>query len=88
MAVDAPPAVREAAVDHVLASVHPDRLAAEAVGTAPLSGGTLVGVKAAPRGYVSTAKYALVTVDADGEVLDARGCTGREMREQLDEAGG
>ncbi len=78
------PAVREAATDHVLRVVHPDRREAEVVGMAPADGGVLVGVKVHPRGYLSTAKYALVTVDADGRVVDAKACSGRELRRELE----
>lgn len=77
-------ATRERVREHVLASVHPDRREAEVVAVEPTAHGARVGVKAHPRGYLSTAKYALVTVDADGKVTAAEACTGRELRADLD----
>lgn len=77
------PRTREAVVEHVLRAVHPDRLEAEVVDAAPVGDGLLVGVKVAPRGFVSTAKYALVTVDEEGRIVDAEACTGRELRRRL-----
>ena len=84
VASDLPPERRRAVVRHVLAAVYPDRLEASVVGTADDDAGLLVGVKAHPRGYISTAKYALVTVDADGQVVGGERCTGRELRRALD----
>lgn len=78
---------RDAVVDHVLDAVHPDRREGEVVGTAPRDGGLLVGVKVHPRGYLSTAKYALVTLDADGQVVDATACSGRKVRRELEREG-
>ena len=74
--------VRTAVIEHVLREVYPDRQEAEVVDTAPTSEGLLVGVKAAPNGYLSTAKYALVTVD-DGRIADVETCTGKVLRETL-----
>lgn len=79
MNVDLDESTREAVLNHVLSSVHPDRLEAEIVATAPRGDDVRVGVKVQPRGYVSTAKYALVTVE-DGEIVDAKACTGGELR--------
>ena len=82
--LDLDPDLRAAATEHVLSAVYPDRLEAEAVDAAPLDGGYLVGVKAAPRGYVSTAKYALVTLDG-GAVVESESCTGRALRAAIAE---
>ena len=75
---------RAAVIEHVLRDVYPDRQEAEIVDTAPTSEGLLVGVKAAPNGYLSTAKYALVTVDG-GRIADAEPCTGKTLRRELEE---
>lgn len=83
MGQDIAPAVREAVLAHVLREVHPDRLEAEVLDAAPLDDGHLVGVKAAPRGYLSTARYALVTVDEGGRVVDAEACSRRAIRREL-----
>lgn len=77
----------EVAVAHVLREVHPDRLDATVVGSTPVDGGHLVGVKVAPRGYFSTAKYALVTVDQDGGVVDAEPTTRADIDRELAAAG-
>ena len=79
------PDLRTAATEHVLRAVYPDRLEAEVVDAAPVDGGYLVGVKAAPRGYVSTAKYALVTLDGGGSVAESESCTGQALREAIAE---
>ena len=83
--LDLDPDLRAAATEHVLRAVYPDRLEAEVIDAAPLDGGYLVGVKAAPRGYVSTAKYALVTLDAGGAVAESESCTGKALREAIAE---
>lgn len=72
----------KAVTRHVLREVHPDRLDADVVDAVPTDDGHLVGVKVAPRGYLSTAKYALVQVD-DGAVVGAEACTGRTLRREL-----
>jgi len=76
----------EVAVGHVLQEVYPDRREATAIGSAPADDHVLVGVQAAPRGYFSTAKYALVTVDADGTVVDAETTTRSGLQRRLDAA--
>jgi len=78
------PAVRTAVIKHVLRELYPDRREGTVVETAPLSDGMLVGVKVAPSGYISTAKYALVTVE-DGQVSDAEPCSGKTLRQELAE---
>lgn len=83
MAPDPGPATREAAVEHVLREVYPGRLEAEVAGTATDERGPLVGVKVHPRGYLSTAKYALVVLDGEGAVLAAERCSGRDLRREL-----
>lgn len=82
-----PDEARSAALSHVLREVHPDRLEAEVVEAVPEGDRWLVGVKAHPRGYLSSAKYALVTVD-DGAVVDSEACTGGELRERIEQAKG
>jgi hypothetical protein len=80
-----PADTRRRVLQHVLRRVHPDRREAEVVGVRPaVDGGRLLGVKAHPRGYLSSASYALVTVDEDGAVIGAEACTGRELRRVLD----
>jgi len=76
------PDVRSAVIEHVLADVYPDRREAEIVDAAPLRGGYRVGVKAPPKGYISTAKYALVTVE-DGRIVAADPCSGKALRREL-----
>jgi hypothetical protein len=97
---DLPPAIRRSALTHALRAVHPDRKEAEVedvvsgvtVGDDPGAGpddpdtGHLVGVKVHPRGYLSTAKYALVTVDDEGAVVDAEACTRWELRRRIETA--
>lgn len=78
----------ERVVKHVLREVHPDRVEGEVVGTAPVDGGLRVGVKVHPRSFFSTAKYALVTVDDEGQVVDSEACTGRELRRAVGSDGG
>lgn len=78
------PDVRTAAIERVLRELYPDRQEAEIVDTAPVGGGHLVGVKASPNGYLSTAKYALVTVE-DGRIDDVEPCSGKELRRELPE---
>ncbi|PSQ16847.1 hypothetical protein BRD00_09740 [Halobacteriales archaeon QS_8_69_26] len=73
----------KAAVRHVLQEVFPDRLEASVIGSTSRDGTVLVGVKAAPRGYFSTAKYALVTVDAAGQVVDAESTTRGDVAREL-----
>lgn len=84
------PDTRAAVLAHVLRAVHPDRREAEVAEVALADDELLVGVKVLPRGYLSTARYALVTVDADGEVVAAEACTGRELHRALssDDDGG
>ncbi|NHN47778.1 hypothetical protein G9464_09235 [Halostella sp. JP-L12] len=79
------PGLRAAAVTHVLRAIHTDRQDAEVVDAAPVDEGYLVGVKAAPRGYISTAKYALVTLDDGGTVVDSESCTGQALRAAIAE---
>lgn len=74
---------RTTALQHVLSTVYPDRLSGSVRGTKRTDDGLLVGVKVDPRGYVSTAKYALVTVGDDGRVVDAESVTGSELRRAL-----
>ncbi len=88
MTPDLSDAIRERAVKHVLREVHPGHTEGEVVGTAPVEGGLLIGVHVHPRGFFSTAKYALVTVDGDGRVVEAEACTGRELRWAVGSAGG
>lgn len=76
------PDVRETITRHVLREVHPDRLDAEVIDDAATDDGFLVGVKVPPRGYLSTAKYALVTVE-NGRVVDAEACSGKTLRRKL-----
>lgn len=73
----------EIAVDHVLTTVYPGRHEGEVVGAHETTDGTVVGVKVAPAGYISTAKYALVTVDFTGDVVAAEECTKRELDARL-----
>ena len=82
MEVELSEETRDAVLRHVLSEVHPDRLEAEVVATAPRGNGFWVGVKVAPRGYISNAKYALVTVE-DGAVVAAEACTGDDIRQSL-----
>jgi hypothetical protein len=82
VAAELPRAARAAALERVLRRVHPDRREAEVVGAVTTDRGHRVGVKVHPKGYLSTAKYALVTV-GEGEVTDAEACTGRELRRAL-----
>jgi hypothetical protein len=84
MDADPPEPVRETAREHVLSVVHPDRLTAEVVTAAPGDAGWRVGVKAAPRGYLSVARYAVVTLDGDAAVVAADACTRPEMRAALE----
>jgi len=78
------PATRKAVIEHVLREIHPGRQEGTIRDTAPLPGGALVGVKVAPKGYVSTAKYALVTVE-DGEITAAESCSGQTLRREIAE---
>lgn len=78
MVDELPPAVREAVVERVLREVYPDRTEATVVGSTVADGGRRVAVKAHPNGYLSSAKYALVTV-VDGRVTDAEACSGRDV---------
>jgi hypothetical protein len=78
---------RAAVLEYVLERVHPRRREAEVVGVAPEGDGVVVGVKAHPCGYVSVAKYALVTVDGSGDVVDAEACTGVTLRRRLSDDG-
>lgn len=84
MSPSLPDAVRTQVLEHVLREVHPDRRAGEVVGSIRADDGLLVGVKLSPRGFFSTATYALVTVDEDGRVVDARPCTGQELRRTVE----
>ena len=79
------PDLRTAAVTHVLREIHTDRQEGEVVDAAPVDEGYLVGVKAAPRGYISTAKYALVTLDGGGSVVESESCTGQTLRQAIAE---
>lgn len=81
---DVQESARERAVRHVLHEVHPSRREGSVVGTVPVDDGLLVGVQVKPRGFISTAKYALVTVDDDGRVVRAEPATGREVRRAVD----
>jgi hypothetical protein len=81
---DIDPDVRTAAIERVLGDVYPDRRDAEVVDAVPLDGRYVIGVKAAPNGYVSTAKYGLVTVDENGRVLNVEDCSGKTLRRELD----
>lgn len=83
MDADLPASVRETATEHVLSVVLPDRLSAEVVAAAASGDGWRVGVKAAPRGYLSSARYAVVTVDGEGAVVAADACTRPELRTAL-----
>jgi hypothetical protein len=87
VAGELPAATRAAVLEHVLEQVHPRRREAEVVGMTPEGDGVVVGVKAHPRGYISVAKYALVTVDGSGDVVDAEACTGVTVRRRLSDDG-
>lgn len=82
-----PPATRATVLEHVLEQVHPRRREAEVLGVASEGDGIVVGVKAHPLGYISVAKYALVTVDGSGDVVDAEACTGVTLRRRLSDDG-
>jgi hypothetical protein len=78
------PDTRKRVLEHVLEDVHPDHAEAEVVGVAPAERGHRVGVKAHPRGYLSSASYAVVAVDGERTVTESEPCTGRELRLTLD----
>lgn len=80
------PDVREAVIETVRRELYPDRRDAEILDATPTDGGLLVGVKAAPNGYISTAKYALVTVDDDGTIVDAESRSGKTLRRELSDS--
>jgi hypothetical protein len=79
------PDTRQRVLEHVLRDVHPDRIEAEVVGVAPAADGLRVGVKAHPRGYLSSASYAVVTVDGERTVTESEPCTGGELGRALDD---
>ncbi|WP_135820872.1 hypothetical protein [Halostella litorea] len=78
------PETRTAVIKHVLRELYPKREEGTILETVTLPNGVLVGVKVAPKGYISTAKYALVTVE-DGKVINAKRCSGKTLRRELTE---
>lgn len=85
-ASDATDADRETAKRYVLEELHPDRRSAEVVGSAPVEGGRLFGVKVAVQGFLSRAKYALVVVDEEGAVVRGTACDRSRLRQRLADA--
>lgn len=77
--------IRETAIEHVLEHIHDDRLKGHVIGASTTTDGHHIGVEIEPRGFISTAKYALVTVSANGDVLEAEACSGQELRERFND---